>query len=134
MRKMRIVVSYESGELVSYASFPLPILASAYRPRRDRQWRQAPLARSPGSLSLNQRLVCEPFASHAIYEAIEPRQGVVLDVALIQPERKFVNVAVKMFRAGVMIDADQARASRLRTRFRCRSWSRPRARTRPRRG
>ena len=32
----------------------------------------------------------------------------VLDVALVQPERKFVNVAVKMLRAGVMIDANQA--------------------------
>jgi hypothetical protein len=104
---MRTVPSYESGELISYASFPPPILALAYRPRRCPQSRPAPSARSL-ALSLNERLVCEPLARRAIYEAFDPRQGVVLDVALIQPERKFVNVAVQMLRAGVMIDANQA--------------------------
>jgi hypothetical protein len=32
----------------------------------------------------------------------------VFDVAFVQPERKFVNVAVQMLRAGVLIDANQA--------------------------
>ena len=34
--------------------------------------------------------------------------GLILDVALVQPERKLINVAAKMFLAGVVIDADQA--------------------------
>jgi hypothetical protein len=67
-----------------------------------------PLARSLElASSLNERLVCEPLPRRAIYEANESRQGVVFDVSFVQPERKFVNVAVQMLRAGVMIDADQ---------------------------
>jgi hypothetical protein len=93
---------------VSSASSRSSTWASVYRPKRHRPWRQAPLARSPESWSLNERLVCESLPRSAIYEAVEPCQGMALDVALVQSEREFVNVAVQMLRAGVMIDANQA--------------------------
>lgn len=96
-----------SQRVVSSFSRPSS-LPSAYRPRRYPQSHRVPLARFLASLSLNERLVCEPLSRRAMYEAIEPRQGMVLDVAFIQPEREFINVAVEMLRAGVMIDADQA--------------------------
>jgi hypothetical protein len=72
------------------SSWPL-----ACKPKRHPRWRRALLARARAMSvsSLNERLVCEPLSCRALHKAIEPRQGVVLDVALIQPERKFVNVA-----------------------------------------
>ena len=93
-----------------FASLPTSILASAYMPRRRPRWHRVPSAhsRAVSILSLNERLVREPLSGGAVNEAVEPHQGVVLDVALIKPKRKFVNVAVQMFRAGVMIDANQA--------------------------
>jgi hypothetical protein len=91
----------------SYVSSRPLSLASAYRPRRYPLLRPAPSVRSLASLSLNERLVCEPLSRRPVHKAFEPRQGMVLDVAFVQPERKFVNVAVQMLRAGVMIDADQ---------------------------
>jgi hypothetical protein len=98
----------QSSRSVAFVSSPPSSWPLAYTPRRHRRWRRGPLARFPAlASSLNERLVCEPFARRAIYEAFDPRQGMVLNVALVQPERKLVNVAVKMLRAGVMIDADQ---------------------------
>jgi hypothetical protein len=85
----------------SASSQALSWTALACTPRRHPRLRRVPLARSPASLSLNERLVCEPLPRSAVYEAVEPCQGMVLDVALVQSERKFVNVAVQMFRAGV---------------------------------
>src|ERR1700730_4988421 len=35
--------------------------------------------------SLDQRLVGQPLASNAVHEAVEARQGVVLDIAFVQP-------------------------------------------------
>jgi hypothetical protein len=92
---------------VSCASSHASTLALGDRPRRRPPSHRAPSARSLMSLSLNQSLVCEPLARRPIYEAIEPCQGMVLDVAFVQAERKFVNVTVQTLRAGVMIDADQ---------------------------
>jgi hypothetical protein len=91
----------------AYASSRTSSLALAYMPRQHRRLRRAPLARSLGASSLNERLVCEPLSGRSVYEAVEPRQGMVLDIALVQPERKFIDVAVQMLRTGVMIDADQ---------------------------
>lgn len=79
----------------------------AYRPRRHLQSRRAPLARSRAS-SLNERLVCEPLARSPVYEAVKPRQRVVLDRDFVKPEREFVNVAVQVPRAGMITDADEA--------------------------
>jgi hypothetical protein len=99
--------SSQSSPRVSCDSSRVSTSALVCTPRRHLQLRRAPLARSPGASSLNERLVRESFPRSPIYETIEPRQGVVLDVALVQPERKFINVAVKMLRAGVMIDANK---------------------------
>jgi hypothetical protein len=59
-------------------------------------------------LSLDQRPVSQPLPGDTIHKAIEPRQGVIFDVAFVQPEGKFIDVAVEMLLAGVMIDTDQA--------------------------
>jgi hypothetical protein len=90
----------------SCASLRASSLVSAYRPSRYPLSRRVPLARSQAS-SLNERLICEPPSSRPIYKAFEPRQSVVFDAAVVQPERKFVNVAVQMLRAGVMVDSYQ---------------------------
>ena len=58
--------------------------------------------------SLDQPFIGEPFARRSVNEAFQPRHGVVLHVALVEPESKFVNIAAKMFWAGMMVDADQA--------------------------
>jgi len=58
--------------------------------------------------SLDQRLVCQPLPGDPVNKAVEPGQGMVLDVALIEPEGELVNIAAKVLRAGVVIDADQA--------------------------
>lgn len=101
--------SWQFSRPSSCASSPHSSSPLGYRPRRHPRWRQAPLARSPALVSsLNERLICEPLSRYAIYEAVEPRQGVILDVAFVQPERKLVNVSVQMLRAGMMIDADQS--------------------------
>jgi hypothetical protein len=79
--------------------------ASADRRGRHPQSRLILLAVS--ALSLDQPLVGQALALCAAHKTIEPGHGVVLDVALVQPEGKFVNVAIKMFRAGMVVDANQ---------------------------
>jgi hypothetical protein len=81
-------------------------LASVYRPAQYQPLRPTPSA----SLvrSLNEPLVCEALASRCADQAIKARHRMVLNVALIEAESKFVNVAVKVLRAGVMIDANKA--------------------------
>jgi hypothetical protein len=59
------------------------------------------------ALSLDQRLVGQALALRSSHEAIKPRHGVVFNVAFVQAERKFIDITVKMFRAGMVIDADQ---------------------------
>src|ERR1700730_8035886 len=82
--------------------------ASAYRLEPYRQLHQAPLAPSVmGALSLDQRLICQTLSGNASHEAIEPRQCMVLNIAFVQAEGKFINVAAKMFGARMMIDANQ---------------------------
>ena len=93
---------------VSFVSSRASSLASAYMPRRHPRLRRVPLARYLELVFvLNERLVCKPLSGHSVHEAVDPRQGMVLNVSLVQPERKFINVAVQMLRAGVMIDAEQ---------------------------
>jgi len=58
--------------------------------------------------SPDEPLVRQALANHAVNKAIQPFRGVPCDVPRIQPKREFVNVAVKVFRAGVMIDTMQA--------------------------
>ena len=87
------------------ASLPVLILASACTPRLRRRLR--PTLSVPSVRSLNEPFVSEALASRPTNEAIEPRQGVVLHVTFVQPERKLVNIAIKMLRAGMVIDANQ---------------------------
>src|SRR6266568_1081564 len=56
---------------------------------------------------------CEPFVSeplscYRVHERVEALEGVASDVALIQPERKFVNVASKMLFADLVVDTVQS--------------------------
>src|SRR4051812_48703703 len=69
-----------------------------------------PLAASGFSAdpSCDQRLVGKTLAGSPGDEAIEPGQRVQFDVALVQPERELVNVAVQVLWAGMMVDADDA--------------------------
>ena len=76
----------------------------AQAPRR--QWRREPSGfLAAAALSCDQSLVRQPSASRVDDEAIEPGQRVVLDVALIQPERKLINVPPKVLRGDVVKDA-----------------------------
>src|ERR1700674_4618660 len=84
------------------ASLRERISALAYRPEPHPLSHQALSA-----LSLNQFLVSDAPTGNCRNEAVEPRERMILDVAFVQAESKFIDVAAKMFRAGVMIDADQ---------------------------
>jgi hypothetical protein len=90
---------------VAFVSSPVLISVLADKRGPHRQSHLIPLA--VVAYSLDQRLVGQPLTSHAVNETIKPRQSVVLDVAFIQAERKFVHVATKVFFACVMIQADQ---------------------------
>src|SRR5947209_3689278 len=70
------------------------------------RWHREPLGAS-GS-SCDQRLVSQALARNTVNEAVEPLQRVTGHVAVVEPERELVNVAAKMLRAGVVVDADQA--------------------------
>jgi len=90
----------------SYAFSPALILVLADRRAPHRQLHLALLAVSVGSL--DQPLIGQALALRSAHEAIEPRHGVVFDVALVQAESKFIDVAIKMLCAGMMIDANDA--------------------------
>lgn len=51
-----------------------------------------------------QLLIGQSFVKGRENEAIKPFERVIFDVSEVQPERKFSNVAVKMFRANVMVN------------------------------
>ena len=55
--------------------------------------------------SLDQPRVGQTLAVNSFDEAIEPVQRVPFHVAIVQAEGEFVNVAVKVLRAGVMVNA-----------------------------
>src|ERR1700733_4548963 len=92
---------------VSYASFQASISASAYRRGRHQQSRPAPSVCRPAACSFGKLFVGKALACRSINEAVQSRQGVVLNVPLVQTERKFVNVASEVLRTGVVIDANQ---------------------------
>jgi hypothetical protein len=84
-----------------------PASTSALADRRAPHQQSHLILLAVSALSLDQRLISEPLTSNAIHKAIQPYQGVVLDVAFVKPEGKFINIAVKMLLAGVVIHADQ---------------------------
>lgn len=91
---------------VSCVSCPASTSVLADRPKQRQQLRLVLSA-------VFVRSLCEPFVSqslarYAVNEAIEACQGVVLDVALIEPKGELVNVTAKVLFARVMVDADQA--------------------------
>jgi hypothetical protein len=58
--------------------------------------------------SLDQRLIGKALAGNRADKAFKTSQCVVLNIPFVKAEGKLVNIAAKMFRAGVMIDAYQA--------------------------
>jgi hypothetical protein len=78
---------------VACVSSRASILALADRRVLRRQWRLVLWA--VWWRSLREPLICQPLAGNPIHETIKPRQGVVLDVAFIQPEGEFVDVAAQ---------------------------------------
>jgi hypothetical protein len=58
--------------------------------------------------SLYQRLIGKALASDSANKAFKPRESVMFYVPFVKAEGKLVNIATKMFRTGVVIDADQA--------------------------
>ena len=56
----------------------------------------------------DQRFVGQPLPGNRANETVQPFHGVTGHIAVIEAERKLVNVAAKMFRAGVVVDTDQA--------------------------
>lgn len=58
--------------------------------------------------SRDQLLVRDTSARSRLDETIKPRKRAALHVAVVQSESELVNVAGKMFRAGVMIDANES--------------------------
>src|ERR1700730_8941369 len=90
------------------ASLLVSTSALAYRPAPYRRLHPAPLTPSvTGALSFYQRLICQTLSGNASHEAIEPSERVVLNIAFVQAEGKFINIAAKMLLARMMIDADK---------------------------
>jgi hypothetical protein len=58
----------------------------------------------PLKLLCDKVCVSQPLALDRADKALQPRQGVVPDVALVEPERELIDVAAKVFRAGMVID------------------------------
>jgi hypothetical protein len=78
----------QAARVVSYASSPEQTSASGCRPEPHRLSRQAPWVSS-----LDQRLVGDALTNHGGSEDVKPRQGVILDVAFVQPESELIDVA-----------------------------------------
>ena len=94
---------------VSARSFVFWLVSSLALADRREPYRQSRLVLWVAfDRSLDQPFVGEPFARHGVNEAVEPRHGVVLYIALIEAECELIDVAIKMFRAGMVVDADQA--------------------------
>src|SRR5579862_141025 len=111
-RKVQIerLITVQQFALQPSFSSSLPwILVSGDTPELSARWRQvlAAVSVSDGPSS-DQILVSEPLPCNARHEAVQPLQGMPLHVALIQPERELVNVAMQVLVAGVVIDAMQA--------------------------
>src|SRR5574337_174155 len=93
---------------IASSSLPVSSLASVCRPRRHPRLRQVRAGRSLASWSLNESLIGQPLPASPANEAVEPRHSMILHVAVVQAEGKFINIAIKMLDANVVIDADQA--------------------------
>jgi len=94
--------AYPAARAVAYASSPERTSVLACRPEPYPLSRQALRA-----VSLDQCLIRDALASHGGCEAIQPRQRMILDVTLVQPEGELIDVPAKMLRAGVMVDSDE---------------------------
>ena len=71
---------------------------------------------SPVGLSRGEPLICQPLSGNRIHKAIKPVPSMPPHVAVIQSERKFVNIAPHVLFAGMMVDTVQ-------TRFRTREYA-----------
>lgn len=58
-------------------------------------------------VSCDEFLVGKAFLGAGDDEAIQPFQCGDFDVAIVEPERKFVHIPIQVFRAGMVVDAMQ---------------------------
>jgi hypothetical protein len=99
----------QSSRRAFFASSRTLTSASACRLKPYQQLHPVPLTPfAMGALSLDQRLICQTLSGNGSHEAIEPGQCVVLNIAFVQTEGKFINIAAKMFGARMVIDTDEA--------------------------
>src|SRR3990172_2726351 len=85
------------------ASWPVCSWASADRTEPCPRFGQV---RRAASFSFRQRLVGDALANGRTHETIEAFQRVPLHVAVIQPERKLVDVSAQVLAAGVVVNAE----------------------------
>jgi hypothetical protein len=81
------------------------ILASDEMPAQHLPARRIAVAVSV--CSRDQLLIGEALACCGDDQAIEARKREAFNISFIQPERKFVDVSAKMFRAGVVVNTMQ---------------------------
>jgi hypothetical protein len=91
--------------LAAYVSSPARSLASA--DMREPQQPSHPKSSAALVSSLYQRLIGKALAGGSADKAFKPRESVILYVPLVQSEGKFIDVAAKMLRTSMVIDADQ---------------------------
>jgi hypothetical protein len=85
-----------------------PVLSLALADRRGPHRQSHLILLAVSALSLDQPLVGQALSSDAINEALKPRQGMVLHIAFVEPEGELIDIAAKVLRAGVVVDANQA--------------------------
>lgn len=88
-----------------YGLAALPLSSWVWDGTPIQPWRSCPVR---GEFSCRQPRVCEPLAVHSADEGIQPRQRVILHLAIVQAEGDFIDVPSKMFGRDVMPSSDHA--------------------------
>src|SRR6266576_4412019 len=91
---------------LSSAFWPPSISALAYALKPDR--RSCRVSRAAWAYSSDQPFIGQPLPYRAVNEAVEPLQGMPLNIALIEPESELVNGPAKMLRADMVEGAVDA--------------------------
>jgi hypothetical protein len=108
---LTIVLGERGDDQKAFAFTVAANIAFPFIERLDKTLVAIPARYTPlrhGHLLCDQSFVGQPLPRDAINETAKPFQRVMHDVALVQPERKFIDVPAKVLRAGVMVDANQA--------------------------
>src|ERR1039457_815933 len=71
----------------------------------DMQAQYRPSYRAPLESSLDEPRIGKTLAVYGLNKTVEPCQRVPFHVSIIQAEGEFINVAMQVLRAGMMVDA-----------------------------